>query len=212
MTELESSGPELTSSHIYFFFSVFFTCHPGQRPCSTGRAAPSRSRSGRLPCSASSAPGPGNHLTAERQAKCQDEDIYCGDLSQALAGTWLGWSQRHTTGACYLQWGLERRRNLPGSTDTDGCCLCTVPAGAVGGPTESTAQLMSAPARPPGSSSACPKSRQQWPCCLQSKNRRTLRAAGSFESCKLLNCSKILFKQQLIFISQNSFGLQYLKK
>lgn len=137
----------------------------------------------------------------ERRAKYQDEDIYRGDLSRAVAGMSLGWSHPHTTAACYLHWGLAQRRNLPGSTDTGGCCPCTEPTGDVGGPTESNAQLMSAPARPPGSSSACPKPRRHWPCCLQSKNRCPLRAAGGLESRKFLNCSKILFKQQLLFMS-----------
>lgn len=167
MTELTSPGPG-SEPHIIHVF--VFTCHPGQRPCSTGRAAPSQWRSGRHPCIASSAPGPGIHLTAKRDGPSVKIKTSSGrDLSQALAGMSLGWSQPHTRGARYLQWGLAQRRNLPGSRDTGGCCLCTEPAGGVGGPTESNAQLMSAPARPPDSSSACPKPRQHWPCCLQFK-------------------------------------------
>lgn len=119
----------------------------------------------------------------------------------APAGTALGRSQPHATGGRYLRWGLAQRRNPPGSTSTGGCCLCTAPAGAVGGPTESSARLMSAPARPPGSSSACPRPRRHSPCCLWSKNRCTLRAAAS----------KTLFKRQLVFTSlRNLLDLQCL--
>lgn len=107
----------------------------------------------------------------DRRAMCHHEDIERRDPPQAPAGMCLGWSQPHTRGACYLRRGLARRRILPGSRDRVGCCPCTEPAGGGGGPTESNAQLMSAPARPPDSSSACPRPRRHWPCCLQSKNR-----------------------------------------
>lgn len=84
----------------------------------------------------------------------------------------------------YLQSGLEPRHILPATTGTVWCFLCTAPNGAVWDPTESSAQLTSAPTRPPGSSSAGPTPRPHWPCCLQTRERRhtkrTVRALSAF--------------------------------
>lgn len=163
-----------------------FTPGPGPGPCSTGRAAPSRGRPGRLPAGASSAPGPGIHLTDGPHVKMKTSSAETDP--GAPPGMSLGRSQPHARGAGYLQRGLARRRNLPGSRDRAGCCPCTQPAGGVGGPTGSNAQLMSAPAPPPGSSSACPKPRQRWPCCLRSKNR----CCSELTDANSQNCSRIL--------------------
>lgn len=196
ITDVCSAGPGSGGRGL----PMSFTCRPGRRPCSRGRAAPSRRPSVPPTCSASSAPGPGIHLTARGDGPRVKMKTSTGEIYPRL---WqacpLGWSQpQPTAGGCYLRWGLAQRRSLPGSTDKVGRCLCTEPAGGAGGPTGSIARLMSAPARPPGSSSACPTPRRHWPCCLQSENRRTL----SLESCEFLTCSGVLLKRQLIFTSQ----------
>lgn len=67
----------------------------------------------------------------------------------------------------YLQSGPEPRHIPPGTTGTAWSFLCTAPSGSVWGPTGSSAQLPSAPAPPPGSSSAGPTPTPRWPCCLQ---------------------------------------------
>lgn len=72
----------------------------------------------------------------------------------------------------YLQSGLEPRHILPGTTGTVWCFLYTEPNGAVWDPTESSAQLTSAPTWPPGSSSAGPTPRPHWPCYLQTGQHR----------------------------------------
>lgn len=72
----------------------------------------------------------------------------------------------------YLRSGLEPMHIQPATTGTVWCFLCTAPNGAVWDPTESSAQLTSAPTRPPGSSSAGPTPTPHWPCCLQTVQRR----------------------------------------
>lgn len=92
-----------------------FTCRPGRRPRSRGRAAPSRRPSGHPTCSASSAPGPGIHLTARGDGPRVKMKTSTGEIYPRL---WqacpLGWSQRHTA-----------RRVLP----SVGTCTETQPAG-----------------------------------------------------------------------------------
>ena len=100
--------------------------------------------------------------------------------------------------ACYLQWGLGQKRSLPETRDRVLCCLYIVPAGGVGGPTESNGRPTSAQAQPAGSSSACPTPRQHWPCCLWSeKHRYTLKAALSLQSITAKVTLKLMFMTKM---------------
>lgn len=98
-------------------------------------------------------------------------------------------------GMRYLQLGLEQRHIPPGTTGTACRFLCTAPNGAVWGPTESSAQLTSAPAPPASSSSAGPKPTPQWPCCLQAERQRgRAKRAGAekLEVKEMLTSSRLL--------------------
>lgn len=100
----------------------------------------------------------------EKRGECKDEPQLPTSLSCLVII--FGGRTRH------LRSGLEPRHILPATTGTVWCFLCTAPNAAVWDPTESSAQLTSAPTRPPGSSSAGPTPRPHWPCCLQTGGRR----------------------------------------